>query len=399
MARKKKKTKHKHKKKAQQRPPRRRVEVSPDAARASSVERPAQLEVNPPRGPRERLQHRTSQLRSLRAVEGGKSFSEKTKSWWARVKAKSDQLWAWYQGLPTIQRVLLGLVVIPIVAVIVLINLILIPMIAPLLPLIGAGLITLAKLTFVVTKFSAFAVYIGYKVLKTFLGFYYCVSRSLSGLKAGKLRAQLNQAPLDLAQARAQGLQIDERLAPVSCVVRWKRLTLSAAEGEERAEHPLLFSYFRYFLLGQLHMYVESWRERRSFLTIWRPESRERVKDQFAFVGTTIFRPYSLGPHLTRDRALLPGDARLCAVRAADDGLTYDLEVPWRAWRFNRSWPFAHSELYQARWSITLPRQLSALEGSALKWRTDAVLEEGGPVVEDTEDQVSAEGEVVEAQP
>jgi len=338
---------------------------------------------------REKLQERATQLKELKAIEGGRDFSARTKGWWVKVKDKSDQLWSWYRDLSAIKKVLWGLIVIPVVVVIVGVNVLLAPIIAPLLPLIGAGLITLMKLTFVLTKFGAFAVYIGYKVLKGCLGIYYCVSRSLTGLRAGRLRAELATQPLSVERAEALGLTLDERLAPLSCEVSWKRMTIS---GQAALQHPLLLSYLRYFILGQIFMYVESWKERRAFFTIWRADSRERIKDQFAFVGTTIFRPYALGPHVTQDRILLPGDARISSIQIASPErdtphVTYTIEVPWRTWSVNRRWPFAHSELHHAQWALTLPLTLSELSEEELNWRTDAVLETGEPVVEQVEGQ------------
>jgi hypothetical protein len=94
-------------------------------------------------------------LKELKAIEGGRDFSTRTKGWWVKVKDKSDQLWSWYRDLSAIKKVLWGLIVIPVVVVIVGVNVLLAPIIAPLLPLIGAGLITLMKLTFVLTKFGA----------------------------------------------------------------------------------------------------------------------------------------------------------------------------------------------------------------------------------------------------
>lgn len=339
------------------------------------------------------LRERGARIHEVKALEGGKAFSTNTKSWWVKVKAKGDQLWGWYRHLTPVKQVLWGLIVLPVVLLIVGVNLILAPLIAPALPLIGAALITLAKLTFVLTKFGAFAIYIGYKVLKGCLGIYYCVSRTLSGVKAGERRAQLAARPLTVERAAELSLSLDERLTPLKVESTWKRMKVSDEGG--RLEHPLLLSYLRYFIIGQINLYVESWRERHAFFTIWRAESRETVKDQFIFVGTTIFRPYALGPHVSRDRVLLPGDARLVSISEApvsDDHprVIYVVEVPWRTWSFNRRWPLAHSEPHQARWALTLPAQLNQLQEEELGWRTDAVLETGGPIMEDVLDQEPA---------
>jgi hypothetical protein len=140
-------------------------------------------------------------------------------------------------------------------------------------------------------------------------------------------------------------------------------------------------------------MYVETWHERKAVLTAWRAESRETLKDQFGFVGATIFRPHSIGPHVNAKRVLIPGDARLLSVELSSDvlsrpTLTYHLEVPWRTWSFDRHWPFAHSELHSARWAVELPHDLSALTEDDLGWRSEAVLELGGPRVDDQGDEL-----------
>jgi len=340
---------------------------------------------------RERLKQTQDKLSAMKAREGGEAFSAKTKGWWARVKEKSDQLWAWYSSLPAIKKVLWGLIVIPIVLLIIIINIFLAPLIAPFLPFIGGLLFTAAKLSLVVAKFGAFAVYIGYKVLKSFLGFYYCISRTLSGLSAERQRASLCEAPLRPESAAERGLTLDPALAPLSMERSWKRLKLLA----HGAELNILCSYLRYFLIGQLFMYVESFKEWRCFLTLWRPESRETLKDQFALVGTTIFRPYELGPHLSHKRLLIPGDAQLTGLHSlsveGQPRLRFTLEIPWKSWRFNRRWPFAHSELHRAKWSFELPAELALLDETQRGWLREAVLETGAPAVEDVIREPQAE--------
>jgi len=343
---------------------------------------------------RERLKQTQDKLSAMKAREGGEAFSAKTKGLWARVKEKGDQLWAWYSSLSTVKKVLWGLIVIPIVLLIIIINIFLAPLIAPFLPFIGGLLFTAAKLSLVVAKFGAFAVYIGYKLLKSFLGFYYCISRTLSGLRAERQRASLCEAPLRPESAAERGLTLDPALAPLSMERSWKRLKLLV----HGAELNILCSYLRYFLIGQLFMYVESFKEWRCFLTLWRPESRDTLKDQFAFVGTTIFRPYELGPHLSHERLLIPGDAQLTGLYSLSvEGqarLRLTLEIPWKSWRFNRQWPFAHSELHRAKWSLELPAELGLLDEAQRGWQREAVLETGAPAVEDVTREPQAEATV-----
>lgn len=331
-----------------------------------------------------KIRQQTEHLRNVKTIDGGKEFSSKTQNWWAKIKEKNNQLWTWYQALPTIKKVLCGLIVIPIVVLIIAINLILVPLIAPFLPLIGASLIALAKLVLILTKFGAFAIYIGYKILKGLLGLYYCVSRTLTGLRAGQNRAQFSLKPLTTERAQELELHLDTTLTPLHCENAWKRLTLHFKKGEVSVQHPFLFSYLRYFLIGQIYMYFEGWKRRQFFLTLWKVESRAMVKDLFTFVGTTIFRPYTLGPHVSSQRILCPGDARIKSIQnhpSEGDLIQYEMDIPWRTWSFNRQWPFVHSQLRYAQWRLSLPKDLAHLSESELNWRSETVLETGEPVI------------------
>ena len=331
---------------------------------------------------------RLNAVREMRARDGGEALKTLSAGLWARLRDRFEALWRWYRAKGTLARVLWGLLLLPLLALFIALNFVLIPIITPFLPLIGGLLLTALKLAFVVGKLGAFAVYIGYKVFKTLLGLYYCVSRTLSGSAAGRARKELAAAGLPLAE------EPTEPSAPrgaLSARVAWKRLWLRApAEG---VEHALLFSYLRYFLLGQKHMYLEGWRAKVSFLTAWRPESRARLKEIFSFVGATIFRPHAMGPRLTRDEVLLPGDARLTRALLTPEGVRYEVEVPWRTWSFSRRWPFARSDLHWARWAVELPRALGALPEGALGWRPEMVTSEGGAAEDALESALAAAAE------
>ena len=372
-------------------PPKRPTPRRPGRANPTRAARPTPS-PKLKRSRRARLKAAAGRLRAvkdMRLRDGGEALKGVTTGLWGRARLRFQALWEWYLAHSLIARALWGLLLLPILALFIALNFVLIPLITPFLPIIGGLLLTALKLAFVVGKLGAFAVYIGYKVFKTLLGLYYCVSRTLSGNAAGRARRALAGVGLPLSQAALEARsphhgahahraprELHHPRGALSARVAWKRLWLtSEAEG---ISHPLLFSYLRYFLLGQRHMYLEGWRARGAFLTAWRPESRARIKAVFAFVGSTIFRPHAMGPRLTRDEALLPGDARLVSALLTAEGVRYAVEVPWRAWSLSRRWPFAQSALHVARWRVTLPLSLASLSDEALGWRPEQVVSEGG---------------------
>jgi hypothetical protein len=270
-------------------------------------------------------------------------------------RARFNRLLTWYRALSLSKKVLWGLVTLPVLALLFFINL----LILPFLPMIGGVLLTLLKGTFVITKLSAFVIYIGYKVVKTFLGFYYCISRTLSGQKSHKWRVAQSRA---VAQREPSlvNLELEGALSDLALRTSWKRMHLSSEEAD--IDVPILFSYLRYFLLGQKRLYAETWRERRGLLTLWRAESRGVFKDQLQWVGKTIFTPYSVGPHLSKTQLLIPGDAKITSIKVEGSTLSLDVEVPWKTWAFSvKRWPFAISTLHTAHWQLTAPKALQNL--------------------------------------
>ena len=264
-------------------------------------------------------------------------------------RARFNRLLTWYRALTLSKKVLWGLVTLPVLALLFFINL----LILPFLPMIGGVLLTLLKGTFVITKLSAFVIYIGYKVVKTFLGFYYCISRTLSGQKAHKWRVAQSRA---VAQKESSSVSLDLEggLSDLALRTSWKRMYLSSKEAG--IDVPILFSYLRYFLLGQKRLYAETWREKRALLTLWRAESREIFKDQLQWVGRTIFSPYSVGPYISKTQLLIPGDAKVTSIKVEGSTLSLDVEVPWKTWAFSiKRWPCATSTLHTAHWRLTAP--------------------------------------------
>ena len=191
-----------------------------------------------------------------------------------QLKSRSKRLYTWYMSLPIIKRILWGLIIIPILGVLLIINSFLVPFLPIIIPII----VSLFKLIFVATKFSAFAVYIGYKVVKTFLGFYYCISRTLSGAAAHKMRVnQMREGPS--VTAEFPQLKVNASLLDLKLKASWKKLHFSSLDA--RIDHLVMFSYLRYFLLGQRHLYFTGWKKKEAFFTIWRAESRETIKGIF----------------------------------------------------------------------------------------------------------------------
>ena len=274
----------------------------------------------------------------------------------SKVKTESKRLTAWYMDQSLLLKVGFGLVIIPILITLFLLQGVILPFLATCFGL----MITLSKLAFIWVKGGAFIIYISYKVFKFLLGIYYCISRSISGWQAHKFRNE--QATLTInTEVNYPALQVSTELTEqVKLESKWKVLNLDV----NRQETSILFSYLRYFLLGQIFMYQSFWFDRQSYLTLWTAESRERVKEIFSTIGKTIFTPHLLGAHLNQKRILVPGDAKLLKISQAShqNHIEYQFEVKWQEWSFNKKWPFIHSSPTQDLWSIEVPSTLDLLE-------------------------------------
>ena len=277
-----------------------------------------------------------------------------------RVSSRRSRLTTWYLEQSRAKQVALGLVIIPIIIALILLQ----GVIWPLLGLVVAA----SKFAFVWVKGGAFVVYISYKVFKGLLGVYLCVSRSLNGWKAHKLRERQAELPSEpeaeypairyVADSADPALDTSDTRLEVN--TGFKQLNFSA---HPALKHRVVFSYLRYFIIGQIFMYFSFWRDRMTYLTIWRAESRARVKEIFQEIGGTIFTPYLLGPHINKKRALVPGDARLVSLDYHMDQarVGYTFEVTWRVRTFKRTYPFFSSHMHQAMWSFELPCTLAEL--------------------------------------
>ena len=275
----------------------------------------------------------------------------------AKVKSESKRLSAWYMDQSLILKIGLGLIIIPILIALFLLQGVILPFLATAFTL----MLAISKLAFIWIKGGAFIVYISYKVFKGLLGVYYCISRSITGWEAQKQRGQQAQLPVS-DDAIYPALKAMASLSKdLELKSTWKALKL----GYKKKETVILFSYLRYFIIGQIFMYKSFWFDKMSFLTLWRVESRARVKEIFTTIGKTIFTPHLLGVHLNKKRILVPGDAKLLGVQKVpnnEEKLIYHLEVKWLEWSFDRKWPFIHSSAQQEQWFIKTESALDLLK-------------------------------------
>lgn len=272
-----------------------------------------------------------------------------------KVGEQRSRLTQWYLSKSMVARVTLGLVIIPLLIALFLLQGIILPFVAAAF----AIFITISKVALVWLKGGAFIVYISYKVFKALLGVYYCVSRTLSGWKADRLRHQQARLPM-VKEAEYPALAIEGLEAEsIELNASWKTLSVKTDE----TEHKLLFSYLRYFIIGQLFMYQSFWKDRVAYLTLWREVSRQRVKEIFAYIGQTIFTPHLLGAHINSKRLLIPGDSRLVNMSPSvsrSDQIEYTFEVVWKEWSFSKQWPFLHACSESTQWSVAVDASLDS---------------------------------------
>jgi hypothetical protein len=295
-----------------------------------------------------------------------------------KMSNRRSRITTWYLQQSTAKKVALGLVIIPILIAIFLLQ----GLIWPLLGLVIAA----SKFAFVWVKGGAFIVYISYKVFKGLLGVYLCVSRSLNGWKAHKLRAQQASLP-SVPEGEYPAISYtNENAESLDVHTGFKQLNLSALP---QLQHRVVFSYLRYFIIGQIFMYLSFWRDHLYYLTLWRKESRDRVKEIFQEIGGTIFTPHQLGPHINIKRILVPGDARLMSLDydTDKDRARYTFEVTWRERQFKRQYPFFNSIKHQAMWAFELPSQLDMLSPEEIGYKKEV----GAQSVEDAKQRVDSE--------
>ena len=253
------------------------------------------------------------------------------------------QFKAWYLAQSLALRIVYGLTLVPVVAVLAFIGIVLIKFGGPLL--LAAALVL--KLAVVAIKTVMFIGYIGYKIVKTVLMWYITLSRWYLGGKAKKTRQTL-------AQCGGFKVQPESEAKRLSYQCQRKNLILNH---EQHGQRVILFSYLRYALRGQLVLLRHLRRRWSHYLTLWRQSSRDLIKQELAPVGVSMFAPHKLGADIDADRILVPGDAELELIELKPDGrIQLHFLIRWVEWHFE--WRKAlkflsvQREHHQAAWTL-----------------------------------------------
>jgi hypothetical protein len=336
--------------------------------------------------------HKALETVELKTTQVKDAVSDYTKSNFMRLKD-------WYLALDRVKQVGLSLLIIPLLLILFLLSSVIFPLISIVWPFLFMAL----NFTLIASKLALFIVYISYKVMKTLMGIYYCISRTISARKANLVREKMMQMGV-VHTENPPALWVGSEIAEIKFQSKWKRLEMVILPSDSffaelqnelkisdemiieqlkqsKFQLNFLMSYLRYFLLGQKALYVGLWQSKREIFTIWRAESREVLKKKLSLVGATIFTPHLLGAYLNREQILVPGDFEFHALklnkidtqdRHATQTSTYQLEiignVPWKSWTFDRHFPFAHGQDHQEKWVIKVKiclKDLLALEAKA----------------------------------
>jgi hypothetical protein len=320
--------------------------------------------------------HKALETVELKTTQVKDAVSDYTKSNFTRLKD-------WYLALDQVKQVGFSLLIIPLLLILFLLSGVIFPLISIVLPFLFMAL----NFTLIASKFVLFIVYISYKVMKTLMGIYYCISRTISARKANLVREKMMQIGV-VHTENPPALWVDSKISKIEFQSQWKRLGMvifpsdsffvelqnelkisdeTAIEQLKQSTFQLnfLMSYLRYFLLGQKALYVGLWQTKKEIFRIWRAESRDIIKKKLSLVGATIFTPHLLGAYLNREQILVPGDFEFHALKLnqmdtqnqqATQTSTYELQiignVPWKTWTFDRHFPFAHSQDHQEKWDI-----------------------------------------------
>lgn len=236
-----------------------------------------------------------------------------------RLRADGQRFWSWYRARPIPLQIAYGLTLLPLLVLLTLAGMLLVQFGAPLL----LGLALLLKLAITLAKTTLFVGYIGYKILKTILMWYYTISRMYLGSKAKRQR---------LSTARCDGFPVQPP-APLRFRCQGKNLYIEHPDG---GQVRVLFSYLRYALRGQWVLLQHLRRSWARYLTLWRQDQRDAIKAELAPVGASMFTPHTLGADVNPERILVPGDAELLGV-TPDTGnlLQLRFRVRWVDWHFH----------------------------------------------------------------
>ena len=253
------------------------------------------------------------------------------------------QFKAWYLSQNLTLRIVYGLTLVPIVAVLTVFGILLIKFGGPLLLAVALVL----KVAVVAIKTVMFIGYIGYKIIKTVLMWYITISRWYLGGKAKKARQTL-------AQCGGFKVQPESQVKYLSYQCWRKNLIITH---ELHGQRVVLFSYLRYALRGQWVLLQHFRRRWSHYLTLWRQASRDLIKQELAPVGVSMFAPHKLGSNVDNDRILVPGDAELELIEVHPEGnIKLHFLIRWVEWHFE--WHKAvkfisvQREHHQTRWPI-----------------------------------------------
>ncbi len=338
----------------------------------------------------------------LKAGENLQNVAQKSlnteKAFALASKNKFQSLKTWYLSLNQTKKVLYALLIVPALIILFLLNLFLFPLIGSLLPLIFIGL----NFIFIALKLVIFIIYISYKITKTLMGIYYSISRTISSMKENKIRQKMIKEPLvyrdhqsiinlELNHAQNYALTVSPEIADIQYQSSWKKLDmdLKLSDGfyeqlsqfngmdieELKQKLPslkinILFSYLRFFLLGQFNLYRGLWRCKKELCTIWRDSSKEILKKELALTTESIFTPYAIGAYESSQRLLLTGDFKLEGISMALIGEKENTQIklmlvgfiPWQSWHFGMKYPFAQSTQYYMKWDVELVVDVNQLD-------------------------------------
>lgn len=236
-------------------------------------------------------------------------------------KSNVQRVKSWYLKQPPALRIIYGVTVIPIMALLGLLTFVLIKFGGPILLILLLG----SKFVIAFVKIFIFIGYIGYKILKTILMWYYTISRLYSG---GKAKRQRRKTAHDCS------FNVTPATANDSLRFHCKRKDLYIQQ-DGGYQLRILFSYLRYALIGQLNLLRHCKNSWRYYLTLWRAQSRALIKTEIAPVGASLFTPHTLGADINDERVLVPGDAELIEI-IVKPAHTLDLRfrICWVDWHF-----------------------------------------------------------------
>ncbi|MBT5230261.1 MAG: hypothetical protein HOM11_08280 [Methylococcales bacterium] len=280
---------------------------------------------------------------SSELIKDSSSLISRLKTW---LKAKYRRFKDWFSALPLSLKILYGLTVVPIAAVLLLIGVVLVKFGGPIL----VGVLFALKLLIVAFKLLFFIGYISYKILKTFLIWYYIITRTISGNKATKLRHEAIECKSIAISGGGASYETLTFEHPKKSMIIWY----------ESTEYRVLFSYLRYAIVGQFGLFKHFKQDYKRYLTLWRKEDLRFVKAAWGAFAQTIFKPHLTGAQIYKGRALVLGDAQITSIlRNDDETLQLTMTVSWDDWRFslrkNLWFIQAHKTEQSDEWQVCVP--------------------------------------------